>query len=665
MSSETIRVLLVEDSSTDVFLLREFLRRAVSVRFQVTQTDRAEEATRYLQEGPFDVVLLDLNLPDSAGLETFRRLHAQCRTVPILVLTATDDEQLALAAMQEGAQDYLIKGTTGPDWLVRAIRYAIQRKRSEDLELAKQAAEQANRAKDLFLANMSHELRTPMNAVLGMIELALAKAEIPAVKDYLQTAHDSARTLLEILNEILDFSRIEAGCLQLESVPFSLRQVVEPVVRTLAVRAREKDLLLTSSVAEVGERLLGDPLRLRQVLMNLVGNAIKFTPEGRVAVEARLRWQDDRQARVEFLVTDTGIGISPEDQAKIFAPFTQADASTARHFGGSGLGLAIASSLVELMGGRLELESQPGRGSTFRFSLEFPKTHAAEIEENPAAGDLQTVLNSRPARRLSILLAEDNRANQKLAGHILGTRGHAVQVVENGVEAVERVRQRDFDAALMDVQMPLLDGLQATAAIRNMQDPEKARLPIIAITAHAFKDDQERCLAAGMDAYLSKPINGLELIGLVERLGGGENGRAAEDAPLPQPFGASTSSTSADLGSPPAGPVFNLEEALSRCYGKYDLFQDIVESFFVESDSLLQEMQAALDHGDAAGLAAKAHRFKGTMAYLGSPPAMDAVLRVEHTARGGDLAKAAAAISELAEQLGPLKAALAAHLVKR
>jgi CheY-like chemotaxis protein len=364
-----------------------------------------------------------------------------------------------------------------------------------------------------------------MNAILGMTELALGEELTSTVRDYLQTSKQSADSLLELVNEILDLSRIEAGGLQLEAIPFDLRKTVEQVVKTLGVRACEKGLELVCDLGNVPTRLVGDPLRLRQVLLNLVGNAVKFTAQGTVVVSAAVEAPDREYITVQFAVADTGIGISPENQERIFAPFTQADASTTRQYGGTGLGLTITRRLIELMGGRIWVESALGKGSTFRFTvrlgLQDGREDAPELPtfRREALCDLPVlVVAYAPPRLLRVLLAEDTPANQKLLTYILSKRGHVVHVACDGRQAVEAVEQCDFDVVLMDVQMPVMDGLMATRAIRNLAVPTKARVPIIALTAHALMGDVDRCLDAGMDGYVCKPIDREELIGRVEQL---------------------------------------------------------------------------------------------------------------------------------------------------
>jgi PAS domain S-box-containing protein len=389
---------------------------------------------------------------------------------------------------------------------------AARKQMETALQQAKAAAEAANEAKSQFLANISHELRTPMNAILGMIDLALPKQEDSASKDFLQTAKESANLLLALLNDLLDTAKIESGKLELESAPFNLHRILQQIAQVLTVRASEKGIAFSYRLPpELPEALIGDQVRLRQVLLNLAENAVKFTERGEVAVSVRVDSRMKDKIGLEFVVRDTGIGIQPTELDRIFDPFAQADNSTSRRFGGTGLGLSICSRLIDMMGGRIRVASEPGQGSTFSFTIRFPLA-----KQLPPEPDRPFVLTAA-TRPLRILLVEDNPANQKLASYILQKRGHAVDLASNGIEGVLQAERHRYDAILMDVQMPGMNGLEATAKIRS-REGDGPRVPIIAMTAHAMKSDQDRCLAAGMDGYLAKPINAQEMIGLVESM---------------------------------------------------------------------------------------------------------------------------------------------------
>jgi PAS domain S-box-containing protein len=399
-----------------------------------------------------------------------------------------------------------------------------ERKLAEEaLRRARDEAEAGNRAKSEFLANMSHELRTPMAGVLGMIDLVLANGVTPQQKEYLETARDSADSLLLLLNEILDLSKIEAKRLELAPAAFSIRQSVDSAVRLFAVRAQEKGLALTSTVAEdVPDMLVGDPLRIRQIVLNLVGNAIKFTDAGSVAVRVIVQARTGSTILLRVEVTDTGIGIPADKHQLVFDRFRQADGSMSRRHMGSGLGLTISAHLVHLMGGGIGLRSEEGQGSTFFFTVPLELASANEAGHHSGSEPSTTPGASQPpvaAHGLRILLAEDNAVNQKLAALLLRREGHDVTVVGDGDAAVRAVVQGSFDVVLMDLQMPEMDGFEATAAIRAAERDTGRHLRIVALTAHAMKDDRDKCLKAGMDDYLTKPIDPARLrnalVGLV------------------------------------------------------------------------------------------------------------------------------------------------------
>ena len=577
----------------------------------------------------------------------------------------------ALALVQRDASGHPLH-MIGTNWDITALKSAqaelqetnrhLEEATARAHEMAAQAG-LANAAKSEFLANMSHEIRTPMNGVLGMTGLLLDTQLNDEQRRYAQTVRACAESLLGLLNDILDFSKIEARKLDLETLDVDLAGLLDDFAATMAVRAREKGLELTCAAEPaVPTRLRGDPGRLRQILTNLAGNAVKFTPAGEVAIRVSLVEGNAHEVLLRFSVRDTGIGIPADRIGRLFNKFSQVDASTTRQYGGTGLGLAISKQLAELMGGEIGVSSREGSGSEFWFTARLGRQAGEAPAENPppavwrgaraliAANNAthREVLHRFANRKTRILVAEDNITNQQVAVGLLKKLGLRAEVAANGAEALQALETLPYDLVLMDVQMPVMDGLEAT---RQIRDPHSRvlnhRVTVIAMTAHAMQGDRECCLAAGMDDHLAKPVGMSDLVAALQKwLPPDDAGRQPAERPV--------QAKAANPAHAAAPPVFNRTDLMNRVGDDAALARAIIAAFLEDLPGQIEGLRRQVAAGEAQLVKASAHKLRGACATMGGEALSAAAGAIEQAGKAGDLAMVSARIPQLEAQFAAL-----------
>lgn len=511
------KILIVDDVQLNLDLMKEILSEK---EYMIATAINGKSAIAKTKAHKFDLILLDVVLPDIDGFEVCSHLKSNQQThdIPIIFLIEKKETDSINKGFQCGAVDYIPKPFSKEELLSRVNFHLTLRKMQDELIHLKEIADVASNAKNNFLANISHEIRTPMNGIIGMVDILKLSQLTEEQLEYLEIIGLSGDNLLIIINDLLDLSRLEAGQIIIDKIKFNLFDIVNEVIVIIRHKANEKKLDLSFVIdPDVPQLLIGDPSRLRQVLINLCKNAIKFTVEGYVRIHVGIIDVKELTVRLYFEIQDTGIGISPKNQSKLFKSFTQVDASLTRKFGGTGLGLVICKNLIQLMNGKIRIISEEGKGAIFHFDCEFGLSSQSILGNKNQDMESSSIQQNI---KLKVLLAEDNLINQKIAILNLEKLGHSVIVVPNGIQAFERFLSESPDVILMDIQMPEMDGIEATTKIREWEQQNKVtkRVPIVALTANTMKSAKEIFFATGMDDYLSKPFNVSELTRLLNRI---------------------------------------------------------------------------------------------------------------------------------------------------